>query len=138
LNNEAVVEETKNKYEIRYLEGKKRIKKELFLEDLLQGEMEAVNILIADLGVVDTGDFAKNILSMNLSIGKKKFYPKLMALILQDEEGNKFNEEFYSNCVAKDLEKPARDFFDGEGSSMISGLAGTLLSPLLKLLQANN
>ncbi len=127
--------EGKQKYEVRYQDGKKREKKELYLEELLQGEMEEVNTLLGDLAIVDTGDFANNILSMNLNIGKKKFYPKLMAIILRDEEGEKSTEEFYSTCVAKDLEKPAQDFFDGEGSSLISGIAGTLLSPLLKLMQ---
>ena len=132
------MDELKNKYEIRYLEGKKKNKKIFLLEDLLQCEMEQVNILIGELGINDSGNVTDNIMNLNIVVNKKKLYPKLLSIILQDESGEKYPEDFFSKCVAKDLEKPALDFFDGEGSSMISGLTGIVLSPLLKLMQQNN
>ena len=132
------MDDLKNKYEIRYLEGKIRNKKIFILEDLLQYEMEQTNVLIGELGIKDSGNVTDNIMNLNIVVNKKQLYPKLLSIILQDQEGEKYPEEFFSKCIAKDLEKPAQDFFDGEGSSMISGLTGIVLSPLLKLMQQNS
>jgi hypothetical protein len=40
--------------------------------------------------------------------------------------------------VAKDLEKPIEDFFNNEGSSLLSGLARIVFTPFLKKMQGEN
>lgn len=132
---EKEIEELKKVYEVRYRDGKHEGKKSLVLEELTQEEMDGVNLLIGDLKLVDSGNVEQNILSLNVQLSKEHFYGKLFKLILHTADGKRCSEEFFKTCIQKDLDRISTDFFGGEGSSIISGIAGMMLSPLLKKMQ---
>jgi len=125
-------------YEVRWRDGKEKGTKKMLLEELTLSEMQEVNVLFGELDLEDKGETVANILAMNLRISKKEFYPKLCAIILHEESGDRCDEKFFNSCYSKDLEAPTTDFFTGEGSFIASGIAGIILSPLLKGLQTKS
>jgi len=114
--------------------------KVLILEELLQYEAEDASILVGglDMNVLGKGDIIQNAFGLNTEMSRSRFNSKLCAIILHDDECKKYTEEFYSNCVAKDLAKPVADYFNAEGASMLNGLASVIFSPFIKKMEEQN
>ena len=129
------MEELKKTYSIRYWDKGEKTAKKLVLADIAQYEMEAANKLIEDLKIQDTGDIVQNALNLNLTMSKNGTTPKLCSIILHEEDGTKYPEEFFLKCIAKDLIEPVADFFGGEGSFLLAGITSIVFSPLLKKMQ---
>lgn len=123
------------KFIIRFRDEQGVGSKTLFLDELLQGEMNGAMALIGEVKIQDTGDMIRNAYEVTHEMSKNNFNSKLCSIILHDEKGEKYSEEFYSSCIAKDVEKPITEFFSSEGGSLVNSIAGVVFGPLLKIIE---
>ena len=135
---EAAVNEERKKYTIRFEQGKGRASRVLYLDSLLLCEIDAAAVLVGELEIVDTGDLVRNALALNSAFNENHITSKLCSIILHDEKGKRYPEEFYQSCIHSDLIKPTEDFFNGEGSDLLKGIAQKVYAPLLKQMEGPN
>jgi hypothetical protein len=133
-----VEKDERRKYNIKFQKGTGRESKVLFLDRLTLGEMNEVTILIGELKIEDTGDLISNSFALNSAMSENDVTPKLCSIILRDEKGKRYPEEFYNSCVHNDLIKPTEDFFNGEGSNLLKAIARVVYAPLLKQMEGQN
>jgi hypothetical protein len=132
-------EDSRKKYIIRFNQGEgKRASKVLCLDGLLSCEIDAAADLIGELEIVDTGDLIRNAIALNSAFTENHITSKLCSIILHDEKGEQYSEEFYQTCVHTDLIKPTEDFFNGEGGDLLRGIARVVYAPLLKQMEGQN
>lgn len=130
------------KFVMHYKNGRKWDAVDMYLDDITEDQFTKVSIVLSECNLqVAGGDDKQNgiggLLGMNMEFSRKEVYPKVLAEVLVDENGDARDSVFYMRCKHDDVLE-AGDFFFANGvSSLLTGISNIVVSNMLKKLQEN-